>query len=92
MATPRGATLDQVGGFSEGNRRSYGVKNPCLRRVITAEVTKSIFENEDDPALEARLDAQAEAELDAGKVIPHERVREWLLQLSKGNRVPPPVP
>jgi len=51
---------------------------------------KSIFDIPPDEAEEARLDAVAEAEIDAGKGIPHERVREWLLRLAKGERVPPP--
>lgn len=51
---------------------------------------KSIFDIPLDEAEEARLDAEADAEIDAGKGVPHERVREWLLQLAKGKRVPPP--
>jgi predicted transcriptional regulator len=51
---------------------------------------KSIFDIEPDEALEARLDADAEAAYKAGRVVPHERVREWLAKLAKGERVPPP--
>jgi predicted transcriptional regulator len=51
----------------------------------------SIFDIEPDAAVEARLDAEAEAEIAAGKGVPHERVRAWLLKLSKGERVPPPT-
>jgi hypothetical protein len=51
-----------------------------------AEV-KSVFDQIDSEA-EAR--AVAEAELDAGKGIPHEKVREWLLKLAKGEITPPP--
>ena len=50
----------------------------------------SIFDLEADEALEARLDAEAEADVAAGRVVPHERVREWLTKLAKGERVPPP--
>ena len=50
----------------------------------------SIFDLEADEALEARLDAEAEAAVAAGRVVPHERVREWLTQLARGERVPPP--
>jgi hypothetical protein len=39
---------------------------------------------------EARLDAEAEAAYAAGQFVPHERVREWLKQLAKGVKVPPP--
>jgi hypothetical protein len=51
---------------------------------------KSIFDIPLDEAEEARLDAEADAEIDAGKGVPHERVREWLLKLAKGKRAPPP--
>jgi predicted transcriptional regulator len=50
---------------------------------------KTIFE-EIDPDEEAAAIAEAEAELDAGKGIPHEKVREWLLRLARGEIVPPP--
>jgi len=52
---------------------------------------KSIFDIPPDEAAEARLDAEAEADFAAGRVIPHERVREWLLKLAKGEKVPPPT-
>ncbi len=51
----------------------------------------SIFDIEPDEALQARLDAEAEAEIDAGKGVPQERVRDWLARLAKGERLPPPV-
>lgn len=51
---------------------------------------KSIFDTEPDEAEEARLDALAQAEIDAGLGVPHERVRAWLLGLAKGERVSPP--
>ncbi|MGD0430702.1 MAG: hypothetical protein ABSA58_06375 [Acetobacteraceae bacterium] len=47
------------------------------------------FEPEDE-ALAARLDAEAEADVAAGRVVPHERVREWLTKLALGIREPPP--
>jgi predicted transcriptional regulator len=52
--------------------------------------TKSILDLPLDEAEEARLDAEADAEIEAGKGVPHERVREWLLRLIRGERVPPP--
>jgi len=55
-----------------------------------AEQPKAIFDMEPDAAHEARLDAEAEADYAAGRVVPHERVREWLAKLAKGERVPPP--
>jgi predicted transcriptional regulator len=51
--------------------------------------TKSVFDEIDDD-IEARAIAEAEAEIDAGKGVPHEKVREWLLKLAKGENIPPP--
>jgi predicted transcriptional regulator len=51
---------------------------------------KSIFDIEADEAVEARLDAEAEADYAAGRVISHERMCEWLTKLAKGEKVPPP--
>ena len=51
---------------------------------------KSIFDLPLDAAEEARLDAEADAEIEAGKGVPHERVRDGLLKLAKGEKVPPP--
>lgn len=44
-----------------------------------------------DVLSDADLDAKAMATYRAGRVVPHERVREWLKQLTHGNRVPPPT-
>jgi predicted transcriptional regulator len=51
---------------------------------------KSIFDIAPDAATEARLDAEAEADYAAGRFVPHESVREWLLKLARGEKVPPP--
>jgi predicted transcriptional regulator len=51
---------------------------------------KSIFDIATDEAVEARLDAEAEADYAAGRVISHERMCEWLTKLAKGENVPPP--
>ena len=62
-----------------------------LGRVLMAKAdTKSIFDRPADAVAEARLDAEAEADCAAGRVVPHERVREWLAKLARGERVPPP--
>jgi predicted transcriptional regulator len=53
---------------------------------------KSIFDTPLDEAEEARLDAQAEAEIDAGKGIPHAKVRAWLESWGKPNELPCPLP
>ncbi len=52
--------------------------------------TASILDLPLDEAEEARLDAEADAEIEAGKGVPHERVREWLLKLARGEKAPPP--
>jgi len=49
-----------------------------------------VFDTPLDEANEARLDMMADAEIDAGKGVPHEKVREWLAKLAKGERAPPP--
>ena len=50
---------------------------------------KSILE-QIDPDEEVAAIAEAEAELDAGKGIVYEKVREWLLKLARGEIIPPP--
>ena len=51
---------------------------------------RSVFDTPLDDAEEARLDAIAIAEIEAGKGVPHAKVREWLIKLAKGEKVPPP--
>ena len=51
---------------------------------------KPIFDTPPEAEVEARLDAEAEADFAAGRVVPHERVRIWLHQLIRGEKVPPP--
>jgi len=64
---------------------------PAVWKVPMAETeTRAIFDLPPDAALEARLDAEAEAAYQAGRVVAHARVREWLAKLAKGERVPPP--
>ncbi len=52
---------------------------------------KSLFDIQPDAAAEAAADAAAEAEIDAGQGVPHERVREWLAKLAKGEKLTPPT-
>ena len=52
---------------------------------------KSVFDTPLDDSEEARPDAIADAEIEAGNGVPHEKVREWLAKLAKGERVPPPA-
>ena len=53
--------------------------------------SESVFDLPLDGATEAAADATADAEIEVGKGVPHERVREWLLKLAKGERAPPPT-
>jgi plasmid stabilization system protein ParE len=50
----------------------------------------SVFDTPPDEVAEARADATAEADVKAGRVVPHARVRDWLVKLVKGEKVPPP--
>jgi predicted transcriptional regulator len=58
---------------------------------VTARETKPISDQPVDEAAELLLDAEANADIDAGRGVPHAKVREWLLKLAKGERVPPPT-
>ena len=49
----------------------------------------SIFD-EIDEAAEERALAEAEADVAAGRVVPHERVREWLASIGTPDESPPP--
>jgi hypothetical protein len=61
------------------------------RKVLMPDTdVKSTSDAEVDEAVEARLDAEAEADYAAGRVISHERMCEWLTKLAKGERAPPP--
>jgi hypothetical protein len=50
----------------------------------------SIFDLPPDEAAEARADAAAEVDVEANRLVPHERLRQWLVRLVKGEKVPPP--
>jgi predicted transcriptional regulator len=51
---------------------------------------ESVFDIPLDEVAEAAADEAADAEIEAGNGVPHERVRDWLLKLVKGEKVPPP--
>jgi len=53
---------------------------------------KSIFDKEPDEAEEARLDAEADAAIDAGQFVTHDRVVEWLKSWGTPNELPCPTP
>jgi len=59
---------------------------------MVAREPESILDIPLDEAAEAAADAAAEAEIDAGKGIPHARVRAWLESWGKPHELPCPLP
>jgi predicted transcriptional regulator len=53
--------------------------------------TKTIFDEIDENA-EARAIAEAEADVAAGRVVPHDEVVKWLRSWGTPNELPWPVP
>jgi len=51
--------------------------------------TTSVFDTPPDAQDEARRDALADAEIEAGKGVPHDKVRAWLLRLANSKKAPP---
>jgi predicted transcriptional regulator len=54
--------------------------------------TTSVFDIEPDEAWEAHLDAEAEADVAAGRVVPHAKVAEWLKSWGTPDELPCPTP
>jgi len=50
----------------------------------------SIFGGEEDEALEAQLDSEAEAAFEAGRLVPHDKVVEWLKSWGTPDELPRP--
>ena len=48
------------------------------------------LDDDHNPTAEAAEDAAALAEIAAGKGVPNSRVLQWLQQLARGTKVPPP--
>ena len=53
---------------------------------------QSIFEPDVNEGEEARRDAEAEAEIDAGRFVPHAEVAKWLQSWGTSNKLPRPKP
>jgi predicted transcriptional regulator len=53
--------------------------------------TKTIF-NEIEESAEARAAAEAEADVAAGRAVPHDEVVKWLRSWGTPNELPCPVP
>jgi predicted transcriptional regulator len=51
----------------------------------------SIFEYAETPEETARLDSLAEADIEAGRTVSHERVKAWLDARLRGEKIPPPT-
>ncbi len=60
-----------------------------MSKAVPAEPEPSIFV-EIDEAAERLADDRAEADVKAGRVVPHERVVEWLKSWGKPDRLPTP--
>ena len=52
---------------------------------------KSLFEDIDDE-IEAKAIAEAEADVAAGRVVPHEAVVKWLKSWGTAHELPAPLP
>jgi predicted transcriptional regulator len=59
---------------------------------MPASKQRSIFDLPPDEATEARLDAEAEADYAAGRVVPHAEVVKWLQSWGKPDELPCPAP
>ena len=61
--------------------------------VVVMETARPFDDLDDDAAeLAALMAAVAESEADLRPLIPHEKVRAWLLEISSGNfDAPPPL-
>jgi predicted transcriptional regulator len=70
------------------NRREREYREFC-RRVFVAK-TKTIFEIDEDA--EARAIAEAEADVAAGRLVPHEKVVKWLKSWGTPDELPCPIP
>jgi predicted transcriptional regulator len=63
------------------------------RNTAMADISrKSIFDMPPDDAAEAQFDAEAEADADAGRVVPHEEVVKWLKSWGTADELPCPTP
>ena len=54
--------------------------------------TKSIFDTEPDEAEDARLDAEADAAIEDGQFVTHDRVVAWLKSWGSDRELPCPEP
>jgi hypothetical protein len=78
-----------------GENISFSVSDPCDNIQIFAGIfmakTKTIFDDIDEDA-EARAIEEAEADVAAGRIVPHEEVVKWLRSWGTPNELPCPIP
>jgi len=60
--------------------------------IMTDHINPPVLTVALDDEEEARLDALAEAEIDAGLFVPHEEVAAWLRSWGTENELPRPRP
>jgi predicted transcriptional regulator len=65
---------------------------PPQEGAMADNTVKSIFEIEPDEAEEACLDAAADAEIEAGQFVTHDKIVEWLQSWGKPDELPCPKP
>ena len=70
----------------------YAKVRGCGMMVMASTQARSIFDVERDEAVEARLDAEAEAAYAAGRAVPHAKVAEWLNSWGTPDELPCPTP
>jgi len=79
-------------GTSEGAERFEFSALDSYRTIFMPEgEAKSVFDAEADEALQARLDAEAEADYAAGRTVPHAKVAEWLKSWGTPNPIVRPA-
>ena len=66
--------------------------HPRKAHRMAGPESRSIFEPESGAAEDARLDALAEADIDAGRFVPHADVVKWLQSWGTPNKLPRPQP
>ena len=86
MSAPGGA--GPLGGASAADRTVLYVLQACEWQM-TEPV--SIFETIDEEA-EAQAIARARADIAAGRLVPHDKVVEWLRSWGTPNELPCPIP
>lgn len=76
----------EAGARGAARHRRIGVgSGKCYEAIMSAQ--KSLF---DSPEAEAKSEARAEADVEAGRLISHAAVRRWLGSWGSAKRLPRP--